>query len=145
MLKIQKLFDAFIILYFLNIIQIKEVKKLKKNIWVVIFIITVLGCKNSEKKAPVAAIKPDTLRIHGVELIDNYSWLRDDSRNNEEVLKYFSEEAKAKFYRTALDDLPKLLKVGVGTYHLHTDRGDIAVTTVISREDSIELEIERLR
>ncbi len=92
MLKIQKLFDAFIILYFLNIIQIKEVKKLKKNIWVVIFIITVLGCKNSEKKAPVAAIKPDTLRIHGVELIDNYSWLRDDSRNNEEVLKYIEAE-----------------------------------------------------
>ena len=43
-------------------------------------------------KPPVAGIKPDTLRIHGVELIDNYSWLRDDYRKNAEVLNYLKAE-----------------------------------------------------
>lgn len=41
---------------------------------------------------PVAKIIPDTLQIHGVELIDNYRWLKDKTRTNPEVIDYINAE-----------------------------------------------------
>ena len=51
---------------------------------------------------------------------------------NDKVLKYTTDKMKKKYYRTVLNDLPKLAKLGVGIYHLHTERGDIAITTTIT-------------
>ena len=50
---------------------------------------------------------------------------------NDAVLKHCTKKMKEKYYRTVLNDLPKLYKAGPGTYHLHTERGDIAITTII--------------
>ncbi|MFC0184698.1 oligopeptidase B [Pseudarcicella hirudinis] len=41
-------------------------------------------------KAPVAAIKPHPMTIHGDTRVDNYYWLKD--RENPEVIKYLNEE-----------------------------------------------------
>ena len=41
---------------------------------------------------PIAKIIPDTLQIHGVELIDNYQWLKDKTRTNPEVIDYINAE-----------------------------------------------------
>tara|TARA_B100000035_G_C21034436_1_gene570109 strand:- start:617 stop:2656 length:2040 start_codon:yes stop_codon:yes gene_type:complete len=38
--------------------------------------------------------KKKILKIHGDERIDNYYWLRDDSRKNKEILNYLKEENK---------------------------------------------------
>jgi len=42
--------------------------------------------------APVAAIKPYVHEIHGHQRDDNYFWLRDDKRENPEILAYLEEE-----------------------------------------------------
>ena len=42
--------------------------------------------------APVAAIKPHVHEVHGHQRDDNYFWLRDDKRENPEVLAYLEEE-----------------------------------------------------
>jgi len=42
--------------------------------------------------APVAAIKPHVHEVHGHQRHDNYFWLRDDKRENPEVLAYLEEE-----------------------------------------------------
>ena len=41
---------------------------------------------------PIANIIPDTLKIHGVELIDNYNWLKDKTRTDPEVIEYINKE-----------------------------------------------------
>ncbi len=41
---------------------------------------------------PIAAKKPEKLTIHGDTRIDNYFWLRDDDRNDPEVLAYLEAE-----------------------------------------------------
>ncbi len=42
--------------------------------------------------APIAAIRPRVFREHGRERVDDYYWLRDDSRSNPEVLAYLDAE-----------------------------------------------------
>ncbi len=42
--------------------------------------------------APLAKQKPTRLVAHGHERVDNYYWLRDDTRNNPEVLDYLNAE-----------------------------------------------------
>lgn len=42
--------------------------------------------------APRAAVRPHVLREHGRERIDDYYWLRDDTRQNPEVLAYLDAE-----------------------------------------------------
>lgn len=41
---------------------------------------------------PHAMEIPDTIRVHGFELIDNYSWLKDKSRSQLEVLEHLKAE-----------------------------------------------------
>ena len=41
---------------------------------------------------PVAVKKPHVLRAHGEQRVDNYYWLRDDSRSDPEVLAYLEAE-----------------------------------------------------
>ncbi|MFX1283398.1 MAG: S9 family peptidase [Promethearchaeota archaeon] len=43
-------------------------------------------------KPPIAVIKPRRITVHGEELIDNYFWLRDDSRKDPEVISYLEAE-----------------------------------------------------
>ena len=46
----------------------------------------------NESVPPIAKIKPYKFEIHGDEIIDNYFWLRDDSRKNPEVISYLEAE-----------------------------------------------------
>ncbi|MHA2244185.1 MAG: S9 family peptidase [Candidatus Hodarchaeales archaeon] len=41
---------------------------------------------------PIAVIKPRRLTVHGEELVDNYFWLRDDSRKDSGVISYLESE-----------------------------------------------------
>ncbi|QPB85553.1 prolyl oligopeptidase family serine peptidase [Pseudoalteromonas rubra] len=41
---------------------------------------------------PVAQKVPHVTQIHGYELVDNYHWLRDDSRSSEKVLTHLEQE-----------------------------------------------------
>jgi oligopeptidase B len=43
-------------------------------------------------KAPIAKVVPEILEIHGHRRTDNYHWLRDDTRENAEVLAYLEAE-----------------------------------------------------
>ena len=45
-------------------------------------------------KAPVPKKIPKKLVSHGDIRIDNYYWLRDDSRANKEVISYLEKENK---------------------------------------------------
>lgn len=45
-------------------------------------------------KAPKARIEAKELMMHGHSRIDNYYWLRDDKRENEEILDYLKQENK---------------------------------------------------
>ncbi|MHA2244182.1 MAG: hypothetical protein ACXADY_04380 [Candidatus Hodarchaeales archaeon] len=40
----------------------------------------------------VAVIKQRRLTVHGEELVDNYFWLRDDSRKDPDVISYLESE-----------------------------------------------------
>ena len=41
---------------------------------------------------PMAAKRPHTMTLHGHERVDEYYWLRDDTREDPEVLAYLEEE-----------------------------------------------------
>ncbi|NOU52279.1 S9 family peptidase [Pseudoalteromonas sp. JBTF-M23] len=42
--------------------------------------------------APIAAKIPHKTEIHGYELVDNYHWLRDDTRSSEQVISHLEKE-----------------------------------------------------
>ena len=46
----------------------------------------------TELKEPLAAKRPHTMEIHGDRRIDDYYWLRDDSRTDPEILAYLEQE-----------------------------------------------------
>ncbi|MFQ6372271.1 S9 family peptidase [Shewanella sp. YIC-542] len=54
------------------------------------------GCESmtqqTEITAPVAAKVPHEMTLHGVTRVDNYYWLRDDSRSNPQVLAHLHRE-----------------------------------------------------
>ena len=58
--------------------------------------------------------------------------VRIEVKKHDAVLKYCTDKMKQKYYRTVLNELPRLARLGPGIYHLHTDRGDIAITTTIT-------------
>ena len=54
-----------------------------------------MGCANQNQetmKTPIAKKIPVTYAAHGDIRIDNYDWLRDDTRKKEEVLEYLRLE-----------------------------------------------------
>ena len=46
----------------------------------------------SQIKPPKATKKPHVFEIHGDQRIDNYHWLRDDTREDKDVLAYLNAE-----------------------------------------------------
>ena len=46
----------------------------------------------NELQEPVAAKRPHTMEIHGDRRVDDYYWLRDDSRTDPEILAYLEQE-----------------------------------------------------
>ncbi len=56
-----------------------------------IFIITT-SCSKKKPEPPVAKVIPHKTSKHGVELIDNYHWLKDKSRTDKEVINYIEAE-----------------------------------------------------
>lgn len=73
-------------------------KTLKQNLTLLLVITSLLTgllfteSLFAETEAPIAKIVPDTIRIHGYELVDNYSWLKDKTRRNPEVVEYIKAE-----------------------------------------------------
>ena len=51
-----------------------------------------MSSKNPDLKIPVAKVIPRKLNIHGIEILDNYYWLKEKS--NPDVIKYLEEENK---------------------------------------------------
>jgi len=49
-------------------------------------------CQSTEPQPPVARVESKIDTIFGVEMVDNYYWLRDETRNNPEVLDYLKAE-----------------------------------------------------
>ncbi len=66
---------------------------MKKQILILFTVLLLIGC-NIQPHPPIAKVLPDTIRIHGVELIDNYAWLKDKTRHQPEVLEYINAENK---------------------------------------------------
>ena len=82
---------------------------MSKRIYFIIVLILVASCtlvqkniiKQDELKPPIAKKIADTLKIHETLLVDNYSWLKDKSRTEEEVISYL--EAENKYTEEILD------------------------------------------
>lgn len=49
-------------------------------------------CGRRLEPAPVAKVVPNVDTMFGIEMVDNYAWLRDDSRSDPEVLDYLKAE-----------------------------------------------------
>ncbi|MDP8202582.1 MAG: S9 family peptidase [Candidatus Tenebribacter burtonii] len=64
---------------------------MKKNIYLLLIVAFFIGC-TTKSQPPIAKIIPDTTYIHGVKLIDNYAWLKDKTREQEDVLEYINAE-----------------------------------------------------
>jgi oligopeptidase B len=81
----------------------------KKRFLVIVCILILAGCEREQAKEttvkqaptetdsalsmpPDAPEKPETFTIHGDSRIDNYAWLRDDSRSDPELLAYLEAE-----------------------------------------------------
>ncbi len=59
-----------------------------------LIIVLITSCSNTNHEPPVAKVIPQKSIQHGIELIDNYHWLKDKSRTNKEVLNYIEAENK---------------------------------------------------
>jgi oligopeptidase B len=59
-------------------------------------------------KPPLASIKQHKFSIHGEDLIDNYFWLRDDSRKDPDVISYL--EAENEYTKAVLKHTEELQK-----------------------------------
>ena len=68
-------------------------------------VVLFIGC-TVKPQPPIAKIVPDTTYIHGVELIDNYGWLKDKTRKQPDVLEYINAENK--YTQTVLKKTEKL-------------------------------------
>ncbi|MDP8267642.1 MAG: S9 family peptidase [Candidatus Tenebribacter davisii] len=64
---------------------------MKNYIYLTIILLLFSGCKQNLQQ-PVARVIPDTTHINGVELIDNYAWLKDKTRERPDILKYIEAE-----------------------------------------------------
>jgi len=64
-----------------------------KRLLILIPLIVYLGC-NIQPQPPIARVLPDTTHIHNIDLIDNYAWLKDKTREKPEVLEYINAENK---------------------------------------------------
>ncbi|MBS3741676.1 MAG: S9 family peptidase [Candidatus Cloacimonetes bacterium] len=71
-------------------------KKLLSFISILLIVSCALVQKNTQQQEeilpPIAKKIPDTLRIHDTLLVDNYSWLKDKTRSDEEVIDYLESE-----------------------------------------------------
>ena len=59
-----------------------------------IFLNYVFTQETEDLKPPIAKKIPKKFEAHGVERIDNYYWMRDDSRSNKEVINHLKQENK---------------------------------------------------
>ncbi|MGC9337650.1 MAG: S9 family peptidase [Candidatus Cloacimonadia bacterium] len=61
--------------------------------YIILCSILLSACTYSPSPVPPSAkIQPDTTFIHGDTLVDNYSWLKDKTRTNPDVISYLEEE-----------------------------------------------------
>ncbi|HMS40060.1 MAG TPA: hypothetical protein PKE69_07545, partial [Pyrinomonadaceae bacterium] len=62
---------------------------------IIITIGNVVIVAQNDMKPPVAKKEPKVLKIHGYEITDNYSWLRDrNEKKNPEIIEYLNAENK---------------------------------------------------
>ncbi len=86
----EKLFHTTIlvlsILLLISCVSLQKKKKIEANI-------QLNSSQISEKiKPPIVKKIPDTLRIYGKVIVDNYSWLKDKTRSKQEVVEYIEAE-----------------------------------------------------
>lgn len=63
-----------------------------KKINIILFILLIFSIKNYAYQWPVIEEKPDTIFVHDYQLIDNYAWLKDRSRDNPEIIAFLETE-----------------------------------------------------
>ena len=70
-----------------------------------IFLNYVLTQELDDLKPPIAKKIPKKFEAHGIERIDNYYWMRDDSRSDKEVIKHLKQENKylESWFRSGVD------------------------------------------
>lgn len=61
------------------------------KLYLLLLVVLFIGC-TIKLQPPIAKVIPDTTYIYGVELIDNYAWLKDKTREQPDVLKYINAE-----------------------------------------------------
>ena len=62
------------------------------NKFLTLIILLNISCTTMIENIPEAKKIPKILNNHNDERIDNYYWLRDDTRTNEDVISYLKEE-----------------------------------------------------
>ena len=62
------------------------------NKFLILIILLNISCTTMIENIPEAKKIPKILNNHNDERIDNYYWLRDDTRTNEDVISYLKEE-----------------------------------------------------
>ena len=74
-----------------------KIKEIKKSFFLLVcfsfFCLNINGASNLKDLNPPNPKKiPITFKAHGVERIDNYYWMRDDSRKDLEIINHLKEE-----------------------------------------------------
>ena len=66
------------------------------NKFLTLIILLNISCTTMIENIPEAKKIPKILNNHNDERVDNYFWLRDDTRTNEDVISYLKEEMRIK-------------------------------------------------
>ena len=66
------------------------------NKFLTLIILLNISCTTMIENIPEAKKIPKILNNHNDERIDNYYWLRDDTRTNEDVISYLKQENECK-------------------------------------------------
>ena len=66
--------------------------KLRKNIYISIIILFVLSCSMEKSDLYVIDKIPFKHEAHGDVRLDNYNWMRDDTRSDPKVIEYLKNE-----------------------------------------------------
>ena len=64
---------------------------MKNKLYILLIVALFIGC-TIKPQPPIANVIPDTTYIHGIKLIDNYSWLKDKTRKHPDVLNCINAE-----------------------------------------------------
>jgi len=102
-----------------------------KKLFLLITLTLALLCCSRDISPPVAKVIPDTTYVHDTVLVDDYSWLKDKTRSNQDVLDYL--EAENKYTEAVLSSQKKLRKQLFAEMKARLQEDDISVP--VKRDD----------